>query len=152
MSRLISDSEFAEIRGVLNDVQDTFYGVLVSYKRDVNTITRWQKDVEETRKYESIELNALVVWSTSDADAELVRSVLGADDRNVGYCNVKYDQCLELGIINADKNIIATPAEDQIEINKKVYPVLGLIKLGQLWDTEVVVKILFRKDSRKSNE
>lgn len=152
MAKLISQSEFAEIRVVLNDVQETFYGTQIIYKKDKNTVTRFQRDIEEQRTYVDYNLDVLVVWNATGSSAEIVRNIIGANDENVGYCNVAYDEMLQAGLVDNDKNLVTKPAEDKLIINNKEYPILGLVKIGQLWDTEVVVKILFRKDITTKNE
>lgn len=152
MAKLISQDEFTEIRTVLNDVQETFYGTQIIYKKDKNTVTRFQRDIEEKRTYVEYNLDVLVVWNATGNSAEIVRNTIGASDENVGYCNVAYDEMLAKGLIDANKNLITKPAEDKLIINNKEYPILALVKLGQLWNTEVVVKILFRKDIVSKNE
>jgi len=146
MAILITDDEFAEFRVLFNDIQDTFYQEVITYCRDRNTATATQRDIR--RRTEKFNLNAIVVWSTTKEDAELVRSLTGAYDGNTGYCNVKFDQMQTLGLIDSQDNLIENAAQDSLLIGGKSYPVLGVIKLGQWKDKEVVVKILFRKGNR----
>lgn len=146
MAILIDDNTFNEIRAVLNDVQDTFYQREVTYRRDMDSVTEWQEETDAERKYEDLLLNALIVWNTSKENAQALREYIGAFDGNISYANVKYDDALSIGLIDGSKTVVYKPIEDKIVVDGINYPVLGIVKLGQLKDTEVVVKILFTKD------
>lgn len=148
--RLISDSEFAEIRQVINDVQDTFYGEDILYKMDNNTITRWQKDVQLQRTYNDITFKGLIVWENSSGDGEDKKKLTGSYDYTQGYVLVKYDEALQKGVVNNQDNFTTTTPQDLIRFNKIDYYISGINMIGQLWDKNCVVKIHIQKQLKNA--
>lgn len=143
---LLSSSEFAEIRDVLNDTMFTFFKEKAIYKMDSNTATRWMDDIEDMRNYQDIDLNCLIVWEGSDKDAKIDVRTTGAHDFSKGYILVRFDDCFNNGIVNSDKNVESNPAQDKLVFKNTTYKVEGIVLVGQLENTDVLIKIFFSKD------
>ena len=148
MAKLLSDSDFDEIRSVLNDVQDTFYQRTVVYKMDTNTVTRWMKDIASERTYVDKTLNGQVVWGTSQGKSDTEKKQEGTYDPGEGYVLLKYDDMLLEGLIDADTALTVTSPQDRIKFDNIVYYITSVVKVGQLKDKEVLVKVFFCKNPK----
>lgn len=148
--RLISDSEFAEIREVINDVQDTFYGEDITYRMDNNTVTRWQKDIQLQRTYTDIICKGLAVWENKSGDGEDTKQLIGSHDYTQGYVLIKYDEAQEKGIVDNTDNFVTKTPQDLIVFNGATYDITGINMIGQLWDKNCVVKIHIQKQLKKA--
>lgn len=144
-NNLLTSTDFANIRDNLNDVMFTFLKRPITYKKDSNTNTRWQKDNAVARQYTNISLNGLVVWGTSNEDFELKTEITGAKDFGEGYVLLRYDDCTAQGIVTAG-NFTTTTPQDKIAFNGVDYYVRAIVMSGQLENEEVLVKVFFRKD------
>lgn len=149
-NNLLNSSDFAEIRDVLNDTMFTFFKEKAIYRIDKNTATRWMSDIEDERTYDDIELNCLIVWEGSDKDAKIDVRTTGAHDFSKGYILLRFDDCINNGIVDSSKNVDANPAQDKLVLKGISYKVEGIVLVGQLEDTDVMIKVLFSKDLKFS--
>lgn len=145
-NQLLSNQDFADIRDALNDTMFTFFKRPIIYRKDSDTITRFQRDVATNREFTNYELLGLIVWTDTDTKAETVQRQTGAHDFTEGYCLLRYDDCQAAGIIDAQKRFITTPPQDRLNFNSTEYYVNGMLVIGQLNNDEVLVKVWFRKD------
>jgi len=139
---LISSQEFADIRDVLNDTMYTFLKLDVVYMLDTNSVTRWMRDIATQRVFVNKNMKGLVVWGQKETD----QKEIGAYDFGDGYVLLRYDDCVAVGIIDADKNLTVTVPQDKIKFNQLEYYVTCVVKVGQLESTDVLVKVFFRKE------
>lgn len=142
-NQLISDEEFAEIRGDINDVIFTFTrNSVIQYSMDKNTTTRFQKDITDARKYNTVNLNGLVVWDKAGADALAIPvDNKGAQDFNRGYILFAFDDCLAVGMVNAENKVTTKYPADKVVANGEELTVEGINVVGQLNGTMCLVKV-----------
>lgn len=143
MSSYITDPEFAEIRGIIQNVTDTFHQKPIVYiikgeSLDINNEDR--TDHAETR----YNLMGLVVWGTTERDAEVKQSGLGNLDISKGYVNFNYDDCQAVGLIS-NHQFIGQEEKDYLEFDNTRYRIIGIPPAGQLKDTNSIIKVLFQK-------
>ena len=138
---LLSSQDFADVRDVLNDVMFTFFKRDIIYKLDSNTATRFMKDISSARNYTEIPLKGFIAWNGD----ETKQKETGAYDYDTGYCLLRYDDCLTNGIV-VDKNLATTPPQDKLSFEGKDYYIDGMFFIGQWKDTDVMIKIIFRKE------
>jgi len=148
MSNLLTPGDFAEIRQTLEDVQDTFYSLDVTYRKAGGVgANRMMRDTTESRAYTDIELKGLIVWNDA-SNSKNKEEVVGTPDFSDGYCLVKYSEAFSKGLVDGNKNIAGTTAEDRLKFNNVEYYLEKSILVGQLEDTPTLLKIFFRKDAK----
>ena len=145
MTKLISDSDFADIRVVLNDVGETFLQLDISYKRHAATTGDAFGWGQGTGNLDTnITIPGLMVWST-DQGGQLVVKREGKYDYNEGYILFMYDKLVELGQVLPDKRLALGAAKDSVTVNGEELEITGINSAGQLKDTDVVVKVHVRR-------
>lgn len=145
MAKLISDSDFSMLRSVFNDVIETFAQKAITYKKDTDIVTRMNRDLENNRVYVDIALNGLVVWNDKSKDAKLGITTQGSTDESDGYVLFGYDEFLNRGLIDSNKNFTTIPSQDKIQFDGIIYRIVGNNQVAQWKDTSVVVKVHIQK-------
>ena len=145
--KLISVSDFALIRSTINDVQDTFYGQAVLYKKARSIgANRFMKDTEETRTYDIYGFFGLIVWK--DDTKSIKQEIIGTADMSDAYCLLRFDDVKTAGLIDNNNNFVGLAAEDKFFYNNIQYYMEKVITLGQLDDKDCLVKIFFNKEMK----
>lgn len=139
---LITDAEFDDIRSNLNDVMDTMLQRPGIYKKDTEEVSRWGRDKSTTRVYTDIPLSILVVWGGEDKNTQTRN---GSYDGTQGYVLVKYDAALAAGIVSVGQQFTGETPQDLIQFSGVTYEITGMNLLGQLKDTDCVVKFHISK-------
>lgn len=140
---LITDDEFAEIRGVIQDVTDTFHQKPIVYLLKGNSLDINNEDREDEDKT-PFNINGLVVWAKTDTDAKVIKNTNGNIDLGEGYVNFNYDDCDVAGLIS-DLNFIGDAAKDLIQFDGVTYRILAIVPIGQFPLKNSIVRIIFEK-------
>lgn len=148
MAKLLTPGDFAAIRETLEDVQETFYELDITYRKAAGVgANRMMRDTTESRSFTDIVLKGLVVWNDA-SNSKNKQEVLGTPDFSDGYCLVRYSEALSKGLVDGNKNIAGITAEDRLKFNNVEYYLEKSILVGQLEDTPTLLKIFFRKDAK----
>lgn len=146
MAKLLTPGDFAQIRETIEDVQETFYGQDLTYRRASAGVgaNRMMKDTDGSRSFTDLPLKTLVVWKKDTKEKE---ELVGTADFSDGYCLVRYSEALLVGLVDVNKNYVGVISEDRLSFNGVEYYIEKAVVVGQLDDTPSLLKILFRKDA-----
>ena len=147
MTKFLTDSDFAEIRGAIADVSETFLQKEVSYRLFRESMSRMSTDQNKSATYEDFKVMGLVVWS----ERKPIESRTGISDLSDGYLLLNIDQLKQITgeesgtLWNDEDTLMMNEGTDRVVIDGAEMKVLLVQPLGQLKDTEVVMKVFFEK-------
>ncbi len=147
MAKLISDSEFAEIRTVINDVSETFLQKTVTYKLKTVSMDRMNRDRNEKGSFQDVNLDVLVVWDETEVETDRTNGVMDLSD---GYLLVNWDYLETTPLL--DSGVLKTNiGADRVIVDDKELILIGIEKLGQLKDTFTVLKFYIKKQLKNKS-
>jgi len=146
MAKLLTDEIFATVRGVINDVCETFLQKPAVLKKMQPVISRFKRDNDQTANFTDYDLPVL---SVIDKNSNLIRSKTGLEVTPEFYLLVNFDVLDSLGLVSTtdpDQKVNINPASDYIIIDETRYNIIGNIDLiGQWKDRYCVAKIFCKK-------
>lgn len=159
MAKFLTDADFQEIRGAINDAVETFAQKTVYYSLSpAETLSRFGRDKQNADNKTDYTLLALVVWDAPDAELQV--DELGKFDFSMGYVLFSWDyldtEGLIVNTVNGDGITEAKPIfraeKDKIKIDGESLEVMGVVVQGQLKDRECVVKVFFKRGLKNGSK
>lgn len=140
MAKLISDSEFLEIRSALRDVADTFFTSPLTYYIGRESLDRWQEDRADKAFY-AIDLEALKENTGNASGNELRMSEQGFEDISVVQLTFNVDYLQEKGLLTDDFRVKFDPERDYFKLQNQVYKVISVSVDGPLQPKDVLIVV-----------
>jgi len=160
MTKLVSDSDFAQIRSAAFDVSETFLQKEIVYRLFKDSMSRMNSDSNKNTNYENFNVLGLVVWS----EKKPLETRQGIVDLSDGHVLFNIDQ------LKAVQNVTIIPApippdtevitklysgdyrlmqegQDRLIIDGEEMFVLMIQEKGQLKDQNVMMKVFFQKQA-----
>lgn len=145
MAKLLTDADFAEIRTAINDVVETFAQLPITYKKlKRRTLSRFNRETTSNQSFTDYSFNALEVWEKNEKGFDKADEK-GIWDFSEGYLLIAFDEVIAKGLIDTNGNLAMESEVDKVVIRTIQYDIVGIVKIGQLKDQEVLVKIQFKK-------
>jgi len=141
MTKLLTDSDFAQIRTAVNDISESFLQKTVVYKRKIESLDRMNRDLNVKGSFSDVNLDVLVVWEQTEVVTDRTTGTMDLSD---GYILVNYDAIAATSLMISVK-LITNVAIDKIVLDGSEMRLIGIETLGQLKDTFTMVKFYVKR-------
>lgn len=141
MTKLLTDSDFAQIRTAVNDISESFLQKTVVYKRKIESLDRMNRDLNVKGSFSDVNLDVLVVWEQTEVVTDRTTGTMDLSD---GYILVNYDAIAATSLMISGK-LITNVAIDKIVLDGSEMRLIGIETLGQLKDTFTMVKFYVKR-------
>lgn len=159
MTKLLTDSDFAEIRSAIGDVSETFLQKEITYRLFQDAMSRMNSDGNRNATYYDCPVNGLIVWS----EKQPIETRQGIVDLSDGYILLNYDaiEAITYPVPEVEEGeeapipekvffgsgLLMQEAQDRLIIDGEEMLILMVQQIGQLKDRNVMIKLFFQKQA-----
>lgn len=147
MTKLVTGAEFAEFRGAINDVVDTFHNFTITHIGAGGEFDRWSEENEQEKT--ETDLRCLVEFKSESEDVETKRMQTGAIDIQQLEVSFGIDYLDSVGMMDATtKEAAFDRAKDYFRYEGVLYRLIGMVADGPIDDKNALIIITLDKEEK----
>lgn len=138
---LLTDGQWAQFKGAIKQVTDTFFNIPVTFKKRSSSLSLLSGERSDDTENDIV-VNALAIYTTTGDDvSKMVAS--GAKIDKDGYAVFNFQDITDAGLMDGN-NVNLTPNKDSMLFNGLEYEVKDSDPVGPLKDEYALVKVNFK--------